>query len=132
MIKNKKAWVRILEAFIAVTIIAGFFTYIYVSRVQPPRETNEVYKTQKALLGLIAENTTLRNQVLEKNESEVRNFLKDKIAPSFEFNVRICELEEICSLDSYKKEVSAADTVISSNLSIYSPKKLKLFMWVKG
>lgn len=131
LIKSKGAWIRIVEAFIAITIVAGFFAFIYASRIEKPEGRDEIYKEQRAILELIARDTALRESVLEKNEDELKNFVKDKIAPSFDFEIKICELKEICSLQTLKKEVYSSEAVISSTLETYSPKKIKIFMWEK-
>jgi len=129
IVKNKRAWLRILEAFVAVTLIASVLVVLYVRTVQSPKDREEIYNLQKTILDEIAASPELRNATLNDDELTVKNFVKDRIPVSFNFSVRICEVENICSLSPYKKEVYATDRVISANLQTYAPKKVKIFMW---
>jgi len=51
-------------------------------------------------------------------------------ASSFNFSIKICEVDDICGLNFYKKEFYAKDRIIGSNLTYYEPKKIKIFMWI--
>jgi hypothetical protein len=132
MIKNKKAWVKIVEAFIAITLIFAVFITLYTRQVYRADISEEVYSLQKAILGQISNNEDLRINVLNKNNESILNFLEDKIPPSLDYTIRICELNEVCSMDFYQTEVYASETVISSTLQEYSPKVIKIFMWRKA
>jgi hypothetical protein len=131
--RNKKAWVRIVEAFIAITLIFSVFITLYSKQVYKPDISDEVYSLQKALLGQISNEEKLRQDVLDENNESIMLFLEDKIPDSFDYNIKICNLTEICSMDFYQKEVFASETVISSTIQGgYSPKVIKIFMWRKA
>ena len=128
---NKKGWLRILEAFIAVVLIASFLLVLYSRAVERPKISEEVYQIQKTILDEIASNPELRQAVLNGNEEKIINFTYDRIPSGFEFAMRICEVNEVCGLKEYKEGVYSSERIISSTLEEYSPKKLKIFMWKK-
>ena len=132
-IYNNKGWIRILEAFIAVTILAGFFTFVYVSNVRNESQINEIYNLQKVILDEIADNIELRNKVLDNNLDDVKNFVEERVPPSFNFEVKICNIEDICQLSFYVEEVFSSERIISTTLNRQNvnPKKVKIFMWRK-
>ena len=128
---NKKAWIRIAEAFIAITLIFSVFVTLYSKQSTKTDVSDEVYSLQEALLKQIANDEGLRQDVLNNNNASIINFSENKIPKLFNYTIKICSLNEVCSMDNYKKEVFASETVISSTLQTYSPKVVKIFMWRK-
>jgi len=61
-----------------------------------------------------------------------RIIFKKQIPADLNFTARICNIDDICGLDSYRKEVYAKERIISSTLKEYSPKKIRLFVWEKS
>ena len=129
MIKGKKAWLRIVEAVIAIILIASVLTFLYLRTVDKSTSSEEIYKLQKSILDEIADDPELRNAVLNLDESKIKDFTDTRKPYGFNSTVRICEIEDICGLQSYEKEVYSTERVISANLQQYSPKKVKIFMW---
>jgi hypothetical protein len=129
--KNKKAWVRIVEAFIAITLIFSVLITLYTKQLSNPDISEEIYSLQKAVLSQVSNDEGLRKDVLANNKDSIMIFLEDKIPASLNYDIKICSLDEVCSLDFYQKEIYASETVISSTLQEYSPKVIKIFMWRK-
>lgn len=132
--RNKRGWLRILEAFVAIMLIAGALVIIYSRNAENPSRADEIYKLQKTILNEIASDPTLRENVINENEESIKiinNFVKDRVSFPLNFTVRICGLEDICSLGFYKEELYSQEKVISSTLEYYTPKKVRLFMWVE-
>jgi len=129
--KNKKAWVRIVEAFIAITLLFSVFITIYVRQSSKIDISEEIYSLQEAILKQISNSESLRSYVLNNNTEAILEFIDNTklVPPSLNYTIKICNLDEICSMDSYQKEVFASETVISSTLTEYSPKVIKIFMW---
>ena len=128
MLKNKRGWLRIVEAFIAIMLIMGVLLILY-SRGIEPRRAEEIYNFQKTILDEVAANPGLRENVLSENEQAVEDFVRDSIPAGFSFEVRICEPGDICGLPDYHEELYASERIISATLQTYNPKKVKLFMW---
>lgn len=137
MRKNKKAWLRILEAFIAIILITGVLLVLYTRTIKKPAIGEEIYKFQKNILDEIASMPTLREDVLKGVESNVEIFAEKRTPPSFNVAVEICEVDEICELSEYMgregKDIYSTERIISSTIQMqdFEPKKLKVFMWAK-
>ena len=129
MKKDKKGWIRIAEAFIAVTLIASVLVVLYVKTVQIPQEREDLYNLQKTILDEIAANPGLRNYVLVNDSEKINSFVKDRVPIAFNFTVRICQTNDVCGLQFYEKEIYSSERIISANLKAYEPKKIKIFMW---
>ncbi len=151
--KNKKGFLRIIEAFIAVLIVAGVIIVILAGRAGNRLNKDDVvYNLQKVILEEVSGNRELREAVLkavdsdsngiinedneeeagEENYAKIKDFVFMRVPKVFEFEVQICvDIGDICGPREYKKEMYAKEIVISSTLQDYNPRKLKLFMWEK-
>lgn len=131
MMKNKKGWIKIAEAFIAVVLIATVVITLYTR--QPTRTSNEVIiRTESSLLSEIAQSEDMRTAVLRgsgEDITNIENFIQQRIPGNLNFTIKICVPDDICGIDQYRKEIYADDRIISSTLHEYDPKKLKIFMW---
>lgn len=150
VMRNKRGWMRILEATIAVMIVAGVLIVVY-SRQDSGRvsSVDYFYNLQKQILKDVSSSSALRLAILrtdvgERNEYffRVNDFIADRIPDSFGYLIRICEFGTVCKIDNVDviratrdKDVFVEEIVISSDLGdgsgghIYNPKKLRLFVW---
>jgi hypothetical protein len=130
---NKKAWLRILEAVIAITLIVG--TIIYIMSTNAPRKdiSSSVYEKEKYILELISNNNTLRGDIISNKYYNVNSTVRSLIPATWDFDTKICTLEDICNkLDiPIEKDIYASEVVVASNETKYDPKKLRLFIWMK-
>jgi len=131
--KNKKAWLRIVEAFIAVLIVTSLLLII-VARKPKENKAETIHEMQRVILEQISSNESLREYVLNENKNELENFIKNIAPPYWNFSIRICEIESICGILSAPpegKEIYVDEILISSTLHTLEPKKLKFFVWEK-
>ena len=143
MIKGKKGYIRIVEAFIAIILIASVLVFMYVNNVQKPNSEDAIHKLERAILEEISSNASLRNAVLNgdykssdqgaiNNRTLINNTIKKYINNEFNFDFKICGINEACGIDSYvNKEVFSDEISVSSNLKEYKPKIIRLFIWEK-
>jgi len=133
---NKKGWIKIVEAFVAILLIMGALI-ITIGKTNEGKEDVEkkVYEAQIILLHQILLNSEDKSQVLAGG-SEAEEMIQYKIdtrKPKYlvECKVRICDVEEECELasensptgkDVFVQHIITEDTTHS--------KKLKLFCWV--
>jgi hypothetical protein len=137
MINDKRGIIRIIEAFISILLILGATTIIFTKVGQKDYESENIANTEKAILSLIANNPSLRNQVVTAQKSgedylvsqELSEFVALRIPPSYEYEIVICELKQICSASQYHEVVHAQERAISSTLDNYAPKKVKIYVW---
>lgn len=148
-IKNKKGWLRIVEAFIAVTLIAAVLLTALneKSSVLSEEEKEELYRgryeAQVSVLRKIQLNNSIRNEILgisdsnlPVNWSNMPSLIKTKIEKEkpiyFNCTAKICSLGSVCEMEKpIDKEIFVEDVGIFSNSTRYNPRKLKLFCWKK-
>ena len=139
MIKRKKGWIRIVEAFIAVLLIAGVLLFVINSGYIGRRDISEqVYEVQLAVLREIELNSALRTQILTTPIEEgvpipVTNKINERMPEYLECTSRICNLTSVCPIDRViEKDVYAQSVAITAEGTTYNPRQLKLFCWTAG
>lgn len=132
VMKNKKAWIRIVEAFLASLIILGAVLVI-MSRTENKNLNDDVYDKQREILDVIAKNESLRNQIILNQYSQVKEAISNMIPLNWNFSVNICNINEVCNkVDTPNdRELYASEVIITSTLKEYNPKKLRFFVWKK-
>ncbi len=146
---NKKGFIRIVEASIAIILI---FSVLIIVRAQRETRTagKDISYLVSPLLEEIGENKNFRQKILDYNTSEdysdpenaqiiqeLRSFVEPRIEVyNLEHAVRICDLNKICSLEPYPidKEIFAGERVVAATLNSieFSPRKIKIFLWKKN
>ena len=136
---DRRAWIRILEVFLAILLIIGSILVI-ISRKAPESDlSNEVYQRQRQILDIISKNDSLRNDIIINDTTRVNQAIS-KLAPnSWNFTTSICSINSMeCNnlaaesdTSLYEKNVYATEVIITSNLTYYAPKKLRFFVWMK-
>ena len=143
---NKRGWIKIVEAIVAVLIILGALLLI-LNRGSIPKEdiSEKVYKAEYLVLREIELNEMLRAEVLyadplpvdwltfdSKGLSGVKAKINEKTPNYLECEGKVCWLNQTCSIDSYQdRDIYAKAISITTNLQVYSPRQLKLFCWIK-
>lgn len=144
---NKKGWIKIVEAFVAILIIIGVALFLYGNRTPKNKDlSSEIYPIERAILEDIQNNEEFRSIVVGIKEEdipvswenftgeleEIKRKIIEKTPTNLECVAKICKLgNEICDIDYLNKEVYAKPVVISTNITKYSPKQLKLFCYLK-
>ena len=129
--KDRKAWLRIIEAFLAIMIIAGAILIITIRQKPQIDISEEVYEKQRQVLKIISENEVLRNNILIENNIMVDNTIQGLIPGAWNFSTNICDINLICPnpVSVIEREIYSTEIIITSNLTKYSPKKLRFFVW---
>ncbi len=142
--RNKKGWIRIVEAFVSILLIAGVLLIVIGEKhIINPNPDSDIHDSQLIALRDIQMNTTLREKVLGASppvESDKGGFpeeVKDRIdyliPDSLECKSKICEIDLACGLDSQVEEniyvQSVIITVAKDQTEPMNPKQLKLFCW---
>jgi len=99
MIRQKKAWVRIVEAVVAILLILGFFLTVTITTDSKEKSSKEIYKVESTILKQISESKelyegkNLREYVLNCKETcnleYVKDFVRQKLPYSLNFSVRV-------------------------------------------
>jgi len=142
---NKKGWIEIVEAFVSILLVVGVLLFV-IGRGYIGKEdiSDEVYKIEVAILREIENNDTMREDILEAEPIPVKweegNFpisVKNKIierTPTYlNCSARICDINDLCSLEEEKEGDIYAQPVIISVTLEQTPlyRKLNLFCWKK-
>ncbi|MEM3113245.1 MAG: hypothetical protein QXI33_02365 [Candidatus Pacearchaeota archaeon] len=142
-LEGKRGYLRIIEAFVAIILLASVLIYFYVNNLQAKDSSDAIYKLERAILEEIASNASLRDAVLngdsllttpeaERNRTLINNTINRYIQGEFNFEFQICGLNEICGASKYvNKEVFSDQISISSTLEKYDPKVIRMFVWEK-
>ncbi len=135
MVKNKKGWIRIIEAFLMIVLLTGIVLVILNKERGGFNDASEsAYLKEQAILNEIQTNLTLRDNVLNATVPlEWVNFpstLKAKInsTETYDCTGRICALGDDCNLNGTStKSVYTQSVIITANLNKYDPRRLKIF-----
>ena len=141
MSKEKKAWVRIIEAFVAVLIIlTAVLIIVDKTSREKPKVDSIIYEKEADILEVISKNESLRGIMLNKdlssgrveNIAKINEFIGKMIPSSWDFSTALCSIEDICNINTPSdKNVYADEIIITGNSTFYRPRKLKLFVWMK-
>ena len=135
--KSKRGWIRITEAVVAILIMASVLIVLYSNNTPQVSFSNYVNDFELKILGDVADSPSMRNQVLMASEggntSDLVTFIDGSIPKNFDYAIKVCSLTNSgCLLGrNLNQEVFVEDRIISSNLTTYSPKMLRLFVWEK-
>ncbi len=132
VIKNKRGWLRVFEAVLAIILIMGSILLIYRSQQISPQTGSYIEDWQKEILTRIAEDESLRNNIVENKSDPVWNFINASLLPNLNFSIKICNLTGPCPLEFYPGgDIFAQERIISGTIEKYDPKKLRFFVWFK-
>ncbi len=140
-IKSKRGWIRLIEVFIAILLLAGVLLVVVNRSNSPDKDSLYIEISQKefAILRDIELNNTLRTEILSITPpvewdsfspelQNVKNRIINLTPSNLECKAKICQINEDCTMSEFSgKNVYAESVLISANLNTYSPRQLKLF-----
>lgn len=146
--KNKNAWLRIVESFTTILLIATVLLLILnKTSISEAEKAEQILDREYAILREVQLNNTLRENVIaanltitgkiiwdEFNEANGLALLKDMISKRIPGQLlcaaQLCELNNDCAFDPDTKEsIYTRSALISATNDDYSPRRLKLFCW---
>lgn len=153
---NKKGWIRIVEAFMAILLIVGvLFTIINIQNVDQGETSQKIYKSQIAILRNIENNDNLREEVLGVPKAElpvrwdqfdsrglgnVSDRIIEKTPNYLECHAQVCNITSSCEymninpggapedVNLYAQSVGITVTTASPS---FDPRQLKIFCWLR-
>jgi len=123
MVMNKKAYLRTIEVVIAV-IITFAFVYFVFPRSQTPEE-----KVNLDVLKVLENNPGFRNCLMSDDYNCTASYLKDYVPKNYDFVFDISENPEIMRVNLPEKNINTETIYIAGNITLYSPKFLKIYYW---
>ena len=152
LMNNKKGWIRIVEAMIAILLITGVvLVLINKGYIGKSDISEKIYTVQRAILREIELDETLRSKVISATldseyvppqtpqsfPPEIINKIKERSPDYLICGAKICGLDKICSLTNIppelgEKEIYAQPIAITTSTGAsgtFNPRQLKLFCW---
>lgn len=137
---NKKGWIRILEAFMGVLLIAAVLTIILENNdVFDNEKVEKIFGEEVAVLKYIQLNNSLREDIMAVDipvnstqnnfPSKVLNAINEKKPSYLDCVAKICNLDSECFLenDLESEDIYVKNIPIFCDLKKYEPRQLKLF-----
>ena len=133
---KKKAFIRTLEAIIAIVI-----TFIFLVAILPLRETGITTEEKIKVLGNLIDDKTFRTGVFElefnrcfteQDQEWINNYVRNYLADGYEY--RFCiynHLRYPLIEDLPDKEVIVDSVFITKDLSDYERRIVRFYYWVK-
>jgi hypothetical protein len=143
---NKKGWLKIVEAFVAILLIASVLILVLNrGEIENQDFSEKIYDAEISILREIQLNNTLREITLsipvedlpiEEDDENFPESVKDKVkkrTPNYlECKSKICKMDDPCYLDEYPlKNIYAQSVAITSTIEIYDPRQVKIFCWMR-
>ncbi len=143
---NKKAWIRIVEAFVAILLITGILLLVVNERFIERRDISlQIYTEEISILRKIELNKTARKEIVDPTISppvswdsfptNVKSTITDNTPNYLDCTAKICEISDTCVIDELSSEVEkniyVKSIAIFADLTNYNPRQLKLFCWFK-
>ena len=124
---DKKGFLRIVEASVAILIIAGvLFLFFTNSSAQTEPNLSEMARD---ILEEMSKNTSLRENIINSEDGNVIDFVNSRVPGYLEFELRICGIGGACGIEYIPGNVYSAERIISSTINTPGPKKVRLFIW---
>ncbi len=127
--KNKRGWLRIVEAVFGILLVASVLLVIYSSHRANDSDYDYVYEMQKKVLTEIADD--YRQEVMDGEN--LTGVAQQSFPNNFKVVVKICDIDERPCKPTLplESEVFVEDRIVSATLESYSPKKVRVFVWEK-
>jgi len=151
--RGKRGWVRILEATIAVMIVAGVMLTTYSGPSAEDISVGDYIKgVQSEILSDLVLSPSLRLVVLrvvdddlsDENFRVVNDYVASEVPEGYGYLLRICDLDssyDFCKMESdayvatidkdvyVEEEIVAAEIGAGEGEEVYDPKKVKVYFW---
>lgn len=135
--KDKKAFLKIVEAFISVLMVMGVL--LLVLSKQPnfqPTQEEELHRIQRSILDQAIQSPGIRESIIEGSPQgiiEIQKIVGKLLPEGYNYEIKTCilgTLDEICRMDYYVSgEVFVEETILGASLKRNRPTILKLFFW---
>ena len=143
--RSKKGWIRIVEVLVAILVIAGVVLIVISQNENKKNNVSlQLQNSQTAILREIQINNFLREEIISIPSLPVENISFSSQAPLtwnkiteknpayLECAAKVCAVDDSCLFANPSgKTVYAQSVIISSTLTTYNPRLLKLFCWRK-
>ena len=137
---NKKGWIKIVEAFLAIVVLLGFLFIILAQYNFSDEGVVTLKENNDVLLEGIQSNSSLRNSVFSIETpahsddggfpEDLKEYLEEETLAGSSCLLYICGIEDSCPIrEEVSNDVYSSEVFIFSGTNVYSPRKLKIFCY---
>ena len=138
---NKRGWIRIVEALVAIMLIAGFLILLMDNQEDGVKDISaKVYMTENAILREVQSNSTYRTHILgmgdgpiefEDFDVSLKNHITSRVPEYLNCTGKLCDFDinPICDISSSEETIYVRSVMIAADADTYDPKLLKIFCW---
>lgn len=133
--KNKRGWIRIVEAVAAIMLLAGVLL-VFAARSNPKPDTSATFNSlERVILDDISTNEAMREEILksdiERNNTKIQDFIRIRLPSGISFNYSICNAADTCFNLAVPTNINVyADDILIGALN-GDNKKFVLFLWIE-
>jgi hypothetical protein len=141
--KNKKGWIKIVEAFVSVLLLMGILLIVIGNENIKKNDGTIVREKENEILNEIAINQTLRSEVLNQQSLPINSndesfslilneYLNNSLSDRMHCLLSIClNGDECLGYINIEENTYVEQSLITTNMNTYSPRILKIFCYVK-
>ncbi|MFC1710832.1 hypothetical protein ACFLZJ_01605 [Nanoarchaeota archaeon] len=141
VLHNKKAWIKIIEAFVALILVAVVIIIIVSQGYLSLKDTSQdFFSKEVVILREVQLDDGFRTSILSSDipvewddagfPPDVKTRITERTPTGLNCSAKLCALDGLCGLTtSPDTAVYAKSVVISSDITTYSPRQLKMFCW---
>lgn len=138
MVKNKKGWIKIAEAFLAILLLTSILLVMMRSSEVEDEKSKIINKNQVDFLLSLQINNTFREDILSLNElpinsnesgfpGNLKNYLNEEFSNCL---LNICPIEENCQVENdISEEIYSKEILMNSYEDIYAPRKVRMICY---
>lgn len=137
--KSKRGWIKIIEAFVSILFLIGVVAIVIQSDNFYSKEEPILEKKQTEILTGIQMNESLRGEVLTTADymnstnptfsTALKSHLSLTPINNAECYLVVCPASSECGSETSEDELYSKSVLITSTLSTYNPKKVKIFCY---
>lgn len=124
MVNGKQAYLRTLEA-----VIAIFITFLFLLYIAPERSVSAAMEENLYVMPVLAKNLAFRNCVLIQNVSCINSTIDDNLPNQYNFLFNLSSDSTVAVRGLPAKRVFADAAYIVGNSTLYKPLIVRLYYW---
>lgn len=137
--KNKKGWIKVVEAFIAIIFLVGVIFLVVSSEKFKKQEPNLYEEMAYEVLFDMQINDTIRKEIISQTDFDIdsnstgfsavlRDYLKLHEISGADCYTKVCSAIGDCLIDrDFDGDIFVSEILITSSVDSYSPRKVKMF-----
>jgi len=125
---NKRGWIKIIEASIAILLIMSVVILILERDYNERNDVSaKIYSVQISILEELVSNSVDKRNILREDEELVNIKINSRTPDYLDCKAVICDIGNDCSLDEDKENIYVQSIIVEEDEDI--KKQLSLYCW---